>query len=440
MRAESIPEQDAFQALLWSLYGQVSENDSLQKIRAKAWDHFLELGLPSRNEEVYRYIKLRNLFSQSYSPSVPTQRSKEDIANFIYPECQRSVLVFINGHFTPSLSNIEALSKRIVVSTLNEATQTFGAFLNNQLAKGTKEETDAFAAVNAALHRDGLFVYLPPKTIAEAPIQILNVVDTQETSQLILPRFHLFVGSQSQATFLSSQAILSGKKYFINHVTDMAIEEDAHVHYVQTALKDSPEAWHFDATRAVIKRNSSLQTVSITDGSMTTRHDYRTTLVGENSEAFLNGVWMLNEKREGHTHILMEHQAPNCRSRQLYKGVLDQFSRSSFEGKILVLQAAQKTDAFQLNNNLLLSDRANADSKPNLEIFADDVKASHGATVGQLDKEEIFYLKTRGFTDSEAKNLLVYGYCKEVIDLIKIPSLHRYLSKLAQNYKNSVLN
>ena len=143
---------------------------------------------------------------------------------------------------------------------------------------------------------------------------------------------------------------------------------------------------------------------------------------------------MLSDKREAHTHIFMEHQAPFCRSYQLFKSVLNDFSRSSFEGKIMVSQAAQKTEAFQLNHNLFLNDHAHADSKPNLEIFADDVKASHGATVGQLDADQLFYMKTRGFSDEEAKNLLVYGFCEQVIEMIPLPSLREEISAKARHY------
>lgn len=143
---------------------------------------------------------------------------------------------------------------------------------------------------------------------------------------------------------------------------------------------------------------------------------------------------MLADKREAHTHIFMEHQAPHCRSFQLFKSVLNDFSRSSFEGKIMVRQAAQKTEAFQLNNNLLLSDHAHADSKPNLEIFADDVKASHGATVGQLDIDQLFYMKTRGFSDQAAKNLLIFGFCEQVVEMITLPSLREEISARTRHY------
>ena len=153
----------------------------------------------------------------------------------------------------------------------------------------------------------------------------------------------------------------------------------------------------------------------MTEGAKTVREDYKIALNGENGEADLNGLWVLKEKNECHVNVMIEHVAPHCRSNQLFKGVLDDFARSSFEGKIWVRKEAQKTDAFQLNNNLLLSDHANADSKPNLEIFADDVKASHGSTMGQVDEEQLFYLKTRGFSKEVAEKFLVRAFCQEVL-------------------------
>jgi len=434
MMLEPQLESNAFQSLLESLLIKAGSGDSMQKLRLKAWDHFLEMGLPTRETEVYRYIKLRNLFSKSYISSYPTDVSQDTIASYIYPECKESFIVFVNGHYQPKLSNLKALSKKVVVSTLDDAVHTFGAFLNNQWSKSLKEETDPFAIINTALHRDGVFVYLPPKTISVAPLQVLYVIDSRDKPMIQFPRLNLFAGAQSQIDIVSSQALISGNAYCINQVTDIAIEEEGHIRYTQIACGEQPDIWHFDATRANLKRNSTFKTVSVTDGSATLRQDYRVALAGENAEALLNGVWMLEEKREAHTHVIIDHQAPHCRSMQLYKGVLNDFSRSSFEGKILVRQAAKKTDAFQLNNNLLLSERAIADSKPNLEIFCDDVKASHGATVGQLDKEQLFYMKTRGFAEDEAKNLLIYAYCKEVIDMIPLPTLKNFISGRAQRY------
>lgn len=423
MMTEHDQNQASFQALLQQHFLQNAANDPLQKIKAKAWERLQELGLPTRRTEVFRYLRLRALFSQNYALPSTCDLSSNEIASHIYPECIHSVLVFINGHFQSSLSNTKALPEKLVISTLDNAMRTYGTLLNNQWNKLIKEESDPFTMINAALHRNGLFLYVPPKTVVESPIQILHITHSNDQPALLLPRLHLFAGMHSQISIITSQALLSGTEYCFNQAAEFALEEDAHVQYTQMTTKLPTEAWHFDAVRAHLKRNSTFKTLSITNGSATVRNDYNVVLGGENAEASLNGLWMLSGKNEAHTNVVIDHQAPHCRSMQLYKGVLDDLSRSSFEGKILVRQAAQKTEAFQLNNNLLLSDRANADSKPNLEIFADDVKASHGATVGQLDEEHLFYLKTRGFSEASAKNILVHSYCKEVLDKIPVRSI-----------------
>lgn len=427
-------EQETFKALLETLRAQSNRADALEKIRQKAWQHYLSLGLPSKKNEAYRYIKLRHLFSQPHRLATEKSLTSVQIAPWVYPECKQSLLVFVNGAYAAELSCLGALPEKAAVSSLPEAVQTYGAFLNNHWTKSLKEETDTFAALNGALHQRGAFLYLPPKTIVESPIQILHLVTGDDPYQMLMPRLQIFAGAQSSLQVVASQKNLGASGYFVNQVTEVILDEGSHVHYTQALCGEHPQAWHLDAFRATLKRDSVLKTVCVTEGSSTVRTDYRISLAGENSEAFVNGVCMLEDKREAHAHILMEHQAPRCRSNQLFKGVLTDFSRSSFEGKIMVRQAAQKTEAFQLNNNLVLSDHAHADSKPNLEIFADDVKASHGATVGQLDPEQLFYMKTRGFSGQEAKNLLIYGFCEQVIEMISLPSLREEISGRARRY------
>ncbi len=435
MMAPPFSDLSSFQMSLMQHYEQFDGADPLQKMRAKAWNRFLELGLPSKKSEAFRYIRWRNLFEKQFILSDKTELDFTTIQPHIFPECAGSVLVFVNGYYTPHLSRMEALPKRMVVSSLNEAVKTYGTFLNNQWTKSLKDENDPFAALNGALHNDGLFIYLPPKMVLETPVQILHVIDAaSEFPLLISPRIQLFAGSQTEIEIHSTQAVLSGDDYFVNMAADFALEEGAHIYYTQTSSNEPPNGWHFDALRAFLRKNSTLKTVSSTEGGLTVRNDYRIILGGENGEALLNGVWMLKEKREAHVHVIVDHQAPSCRSMQLYKGVLNDFGHSSFEGKILVKQEAQKTEAFQLNNNLLLSDRASADSKPNLEIFADDVKASHGATVGKLDEEQLFYMKTRGFPLQQAQNILVNGFCREVIDKITLSSLHQEVCRQAESF------
>lgn len=434
MMAQAGLEQEIFKSLLEDLWNQVHVGDPLKHLRQKAWQHFLSLELPSRQNEAYRYIKLRHLFSQPYRLGSEKTLDADQILSWIYPECRHSAIVFVNGRYSPQLSQLQALPEKMEVSSLQDAAQTYGAFFHNYWTKSLKEESDPFVALNGALHCQGVFLYLPPKTIVDAPIQILHVIDQDDQLQMLMPRLQIFVGSQSDIRLISTQKNLVTTGYFVNQVSEFVIDEGAHVHYTQILCGEHAQAWHLDAVRATLKRDSTFKTVCVTEGSTTVRTDYKINLAGENAEALLNGVYMLLDKREAHAHIFMDHQAPHCRSYQLFKSVLDDFSRSSFEGKIMVRQPAQKTEAFQLNNNLLLNDHAHADSKPNLEIFADDVKASHGSTVGQLDAEQLFYMRARGFSDKAAKSILIYAFCKQVIEMISLPSLQEEILTRASRY------
>lgn len=433
MTSQKETSLNPFKLSLERHYQQIESNDPLRKVRSKAWDLFNQTGLPRHDAEVFQYIRLQHLFDQPYCQSHPTSISSEALIPFIYPECRNSFLVFVNGHYCPHLSDRSALGEQISITLLQEAFSTYSALLNNRWTKAMKEEIDPFALVNAVLHKDGAFVYVPPRISVETPLQILHIIDTHE-SMVVMPRLQTFLGAHAELNLISTTVSLSSAGYFINQFADFHLEEGSHLHYTQTATQHTPNAWHFDATRAHLKRNSSFKSVAIADGGALSRHDYRAVLAGENCEALLNGICMLNGKQEAHTHVCIEHQAPHCRSDQLFKTILSDFSRSSFEGKIYVHREAQKTEAFQLNKNLLLSDRVQANSKPNLEIFADDVKASHGATFGQLDSEQLFYMRTRGMTAVEAKNLLVYGFCQEVLDLCSLPSLHKQLTAQAHHY------
>lgn len=425
--------QSPFQLQLEALYLVAEKDHVLEKFRAKAWESFLKKGLPSKKDELFRYIKLSNLYLQEYA-SASSTADEIDIAPYLYPETAQSTLVFVNGEFRPALSRTQALPQKMVILPLPAAMQSYGALLSNQLSKACRDEADPFALLNLALQPEGLFIYLPPRTNCLSPIQLLNIVDGRVAKALTFPRVQLFVGSSASLEIISTHASLNAASQCIDQVTEAYIEENARLRYVQVNNHAIASTWHFDALRATLKKDSFLEATLLTGGGATVRNDYRVVLTGTNGEALLNGLSLLTDKREAHCHILVDHQAPQCSSRQLYKNILDKHAHVSFEGKILVHKEAQKTNAFQLNNNLLLSDYANAESKPNLEIFADDVKASHGATMGQLDKEELFYLQSRGFSPHAAKNLLIYGFCQEVIDKIPLASLRGNISALARDY------
>jgi Fe-S cluster assembly protein SufD len=318
---------------------------------------------------------------------------------------------------------------------LVDATATYGAFLNNHWAKSMKIEADPFAAINAALHQEGLFLYLPPKCKVSVPIQILHVIDTKNQPMLLMPRFQLFIGAHSQVSLLLSSVAFSGSSYGINQVVDAAVEENAHLHITQVTPQEEGNNWYFEALRAHLKKNARFTCMNMTQGSQTARYDYRVTLAGENAEASLEGIAMLKDNQEAHVHVLMEHIAPHCRSNQLFKSALADHSRFSFEGKILVQELAEKTEAFQRICNLMLSETAHVENKPNLKIFNHDVKASHGATVGSLDTEQMHYLKTRGLSETIAKSLLIAGFLQERINSVPLASLRELISKQIQSYQ-----
>lgn len=411
-----------------------SKEDPLLEMREKAWEIFQEVGLPDTSFEAFRSIKLRSLFSGIYS--LPDEQISKNYAldAMIYPECEGSCLVFVNGIYAPHLSRLEKIPAKVEVLPLKEAFFVYGTLLNNHWNKTLREETDPFALLNFILHTEAAFIYLPPKVVVDSPIQILHLVDTEDSPLMVMPRLQIFAGHQSSATFVVQQKGKGESDFFINQVIDFSLEEAAQIELYEIEAGYPSTCWQMNACRTILKRDSRFKSVLFTDGAAGIRNDYRMTLAGENCEALLNGVNLLAEKRESHVHIFMDHQAPHCRSYQHFKSVLNDFSRSSFEGKIMVRQIAQKTEAFQLNNNLILSDNARADSKPNLEIFADDVKASHGATIGQLDVEQLHYMKTRGLSEKEAKNLLVYGFCQTIAQMMRLPSVLKETEELTRHF------
>ncbi len=265
-----------------------------------------------------------------------------------------------------------------------------------------------------------VFFYLPPGVHLEAPVQILYLF-TADTPCVSCPRLHLVLGAESKMDCIATSFGVGAPQLFVPAI-EMTLEEEANLHFMCAGVVPH-HSWGMQSLRASLKKKARLRTFHFTVGAKAVRQSYRVVLKGEEAEADLNGLWVLSENRTAHIHAVVEHEAPLTRSMQLFKSVLSDASQSSFEGKILVRKEAQKTQAYQLNKNLILSQGAVANSKPNLEVFADDVKASHGATVSQLDKDQLFYLNTRGIEPQAAQRLLVGGFCREMIASIPYDSL-----------------
>lgn len=396
----------------------LAEQDPLKKVRQKCWERFLEVGVPDSKSDTYQFVKLREILNSTFTKANTAEPAPESLV--ILPECQNSCVVFVNGYFRSDLCRVP---KGVQLLSMQQAFKSYSALMNNRFSKFAKEESDAFCLLNAAHFQDGAFLYIPPKLKLDSPIQILNIVDEAKECSWVMPRLHCFVSQSAELTIASTCEMVRGERVLYNACLDFEIEENAKVHFSHVDLGKTPlHSFRFDAFRGTVKRDALLTGVVMSD-SERSRRDFHVQLNGSGSDCQLSGVWFLEGKQETHSNVCIEHIAPHTQSMQLFKGVLEESSISSFQGKIKVHKIAQKTQAYQLNNNLVLSAKAQANSKPNLEIFADDVKASHGATVGQLNEEQLFYLKTRGLSDMLSKSLLIFGFCDEVLARIPVASL-----------------
>ena len=412
----------------------ISKNLAFQKpaFQKQAWELFEEKGLPQKNQEAFQYLSLRKFYDSLLVPVEKSSQSVcEDFSSLLLPESQDSYLILRDGAFCPKLSK---LPSSLIVLPLEEALEksSYSAFLRRHMDLLIRQEKDPLSLLNAALCQGGVFIYVPPKMHLVAPIQVIHI-QSDLSSRYVGPRIHLFLGAHSKVQMVSSFQTQESSRALYNDFLDVSLEEHASFSHVFSTEKKS-SAWGFSSFRATLKKDSHLSSCFVTLDSSGFRRDYAVYLLGERAEADLKGLTVLNSSLESHVHVLMEHSAPFCKSHQFFKNVLAGQSRSSFTGKIYVKRAAQKTEAYQLNQNLLLSDQAIANTKPNLEIFADDVKASHGATVSQIDEDQVFYLRTRGVPLLTAKSLLTMGFCQEVLDSIAFSSLRNSLSSLCRQF------
>ncbi|MBI5272976.1 MAG: Fe-S cluster assembly protein SufD [Chlamydiia bacterium] len=380
-------------------------SDLLSGWRRRAWDLFQKMGLPRRGQEAFQYV----LWEDFSWPS----------AALMLPERNEGGggIRFIDGFFQGA-----SLPPSLICKPLDEAMRVYGVVLQNRMASSLKEEKDPFAVLNLAWHGRGAFLYVPPHTRIETPLEIHH---TLTTSSAVCPRLQIFVGKGSSIQLIQTIASQTSSCLF-NGFADVSLEEGASLFWGDCTAP-STVLHRFQTLRCAQKRGSRFHCFSHSKGAQIARDSIQVQLLEEGAEALLQGLWDLDERVQYHAHIGIEHAAPHCRSRQHYKGILRGKSRSSFEGKIVVRPVAQKTEAYQLNNQLLLSDGAIAHAKPNLEIFADDVKASHGATIARLPEEELFYLRSRGLSLSDAAELFIQGFQEELFEQIPISMKSHFL-------------
>jgi Fe-S cluster assembly protein SufD len=361
-----------------------------------------------------------------------------EIASFSYAETETTRLVFRNGNLIQP--QVSGLSKGIVAIDLLEAVEDekYGALIREHLARNADYNVNGFTALNTALFSSGAFILIPRDVVLETPLHLLFISDSAELKPVSFPRVLIVAEENSRASIIESYVGFDQGSYFTNAVVEIVLKDGARLEHYKIQ-RESAEAFHVATTSADLGSNSSYDMTTINFGAQLSRHDIQVRMNHEGAECWVDGLYMIGDGQHTDTHSVIDHQQPHCTSHQLYKGILDGKSRAVFNGKIFVRHGAQKTDAMQTNKNLLLSNEARIDTKPQLEILADDVKCAHGAAVGQIDENELFYLKTRGIHPDLAKNLLTYGFAEEVIEKIKIESIKTQLDEAVLNRINARL-
>jgi Fe-S cluster assembly protein SufD len=341
----------------------------------------------------------------------------EALDRFILGSLPAHRLVFVNGHYAPTLSSVSALPIGVTVTNLRAALANPSDLIEKHLGQLTSDSDNGFAALNTAFFHDGGFVHLPPKAELDLPVHLVFVATSSQTGAQIFPRNLILAGDHSRATVIESYVRTVDAAYCTNAVTEIVAGDSAKLEHVKVQ-DESLAAFHIATIHANLGRASNVQSHSLALGARLSRNNIRTHLIGEGLECVLNGLYLTKGDQLADHHMLVEHAQPNCASHEYFNGILDDKSKGVFHGRILVRPIAQKTDAKQTNKNLLLSDTATADTKPQLEIYADDVKCTHGATIGQLSEESIFYLRSRGVGPDTARRMLIHAFAGEITERI----------------------
>lgn len=399
----------------------------LHAIRKEAIRWFSDHGFPTVRQEEWRFTNVSAIGEIDFKPGILKIEdiTPDDLSPFVVSD-DFARLVFVNGCLHSGLSRAENLPDGVTVKTLPEALLTNQEVIQKNLTKHAKIAENGFVALNTAFFKDGALIHVSKNSLCEQPIHLIYLMTEKAKESVVFPRNLIVAEQNSQISFIESYVSLSDARYFMNPVTEVVAGENAVVHHYKIQ-QDSSNAFHTALIQVCQQRSSNYTSHNYAFGGSIVRNDIKTVLDGEGIECTLNGLYLARGKQLIDNHSLIEHAKPHCSSRELYKGILDDQARAVFSGKIYVHRDAQKTDAIQSNQNLILSEEATIDTKPQLEIYADDVKCTHGGTVGQINKDAVFYLRARGIRETTAKNLMIQAFAGEVTDRLRIESVKEHI-------------
>jgi Fe-S cluster assembly protein SufD len=358
--------------------------------------------------------------------------TREQLAPFLFDHPEWCTLVFVNGEYAPALSTPGSPPRGVVVTNLGEALRNGGDLLQRHLTRLARIEESPFTALNTALFRDGGLVHVPAGVDLALPVHLLFVTTAEASGSVVHPRNLIVVERNARASVIESYVTLAeGTRYWINPVAEVWTGANSWVEHTRIQ-RESENAFHVASTEVEVSRDSHYRSFSMAMGAGLARHNLNARLASEHAEALLYGLYIVRGEQLVDNHTVLYHDHPNGHSWEVYKGILDGHSRAVFNGKVFVRPEAQKTNAKQTNRNLVLSDHAKVDTKPQLEIFADDVKCTHGATVGRLDDLALFYARSRGVPAEAAERLLTYAFAGEVIEEVALEPVRHELERLVR--------
>lgn len=405
----------------------------MDKYREQAFEIFEEKGFPTTQLEEWRFTNLRPVLQNDYQVS-PAQNkiTQQELKPYLTPNLDAHRAVFINGEFCSELSQI---GEEIEVEPLPKAVENevFAKYYHSVVKK-----EEALEALNTALATDGIFVHVPHNKIVEKPLEVIYLNHAQD-NLFIQPRNLYVLGKNAELKVVETHCSTGEQKHFTNAVTEIVLWENAHLDFYKTQ-NDVHTTALVDQVFSQQERDSVVSINSVSFGHSFLRNNLNFKQVGENCNSIMQAITIAADTQLIDHHTLVEHTAPNCESHELYRTILDDQAKGVFNGKIIVEDVAQKIDAFQQNNNILLTPTASIDTKPQLEIFADDVKCSHGCTVGQLDRDALFYMQQRGIPTNEARAFLLYAFSADVLESVKIPELKEKWSQLLAQKLNVELS
>lgn len=410
---------DFFEKYTQSLNG---EKDSyLFSLRKKSFNSFHELGIPTFKNEEWKYTKLNFLNTIDFEISNTPLKSIPDnliISDYYIDNFEGNILVFINGFFAEQFSKIKNSKDDLIISNLNEAKVKYPEIIEKFLTKHTDEKINPFTAVNTALSIDGAVIMIPEKSESILPTHLLFINFSDNVNLITNTRNIIIVNSNSKAQIIETSHNVGDYSYFHNSVTEIFIKQYADLEYYKFQ-NDSKRSYYIGTTQIHQERDSKFFSTTISIRGKFIRNNLNTILDGENAEAHFNGLYFIGNEDFVDNHTLADHAKPYCNSNENYKGIIDDKATAVFNGKIIVRPNAQKTNAYQSNKNILLSKDATINTKPQLEIFADDVKCSHGATSGYLDRDAIFYFRARGIDEKMAQSYLLNSFSSDIIETVK---------------------